>query len=295
MKSKKVAYLLWLIGICGCLGFHRFYLGKTKSGLLWLFSGGLLGVGSLIDLVSLAEQVRQVNSLRTLEKLARGEALSELKIQLGEDKISQMATGSCCPYCLGILGHQPKRNLKCPFCQKEIYVRPKPSIFDNTILTAEDALIADHLPPLARLGVSTEDFIRKRTELQEKFGVEITSVDVFWSLIRQAILNTKDPAVLKKLHRRLVLFLEDLKQDFFYILQRATKMQLLEFRSDGFIKQVRIIAGPESCQACRRLDGKIYTIEEALRLMPLPCKECTSKLDKSISGFCRCSYRAEDS
>lgn len=295
MKSKIVAYLLWLIGICGCLGFHRFYLGKTKSGLLWLFSGGLLGVGSLIDLVSLAEQVRQVNSLRILEKLASGEEVTEFKQQSEEGKNKQTATGCYCPYCLGIIGRKPKRNIKCPSCQKEIYVRLKPIIFDNNLLTLEEALVVDQLSDLTRLGISAEDFIQKRNELREEFGAEINSVDVFWSLLSQTMLNTKDSVVSKRIHRRLAMFLGDLKQDFFYILQRAIKMQLLELRNDGFTKQVRIIAGPESCPACRQLDGKIYTIEEALTLMPLPSKECTSKLDKSINGFCHCNYQAGDS
>lgn len=45
--SKGVGYLLWLFGFTGA---HRFYFGKPISGTLWLFTGGLLGVGWLIDL-----------------------------------------------------------------------------------------------------------------------------------------------------------------------------------------------------------------------------------------------------
>jgi hypothetical protein len=293
MKSKIVAYFLWLIGVFGCLGFHRFYLGKTKSGLLWLFTGGLLGVGSLVDLFSLGEQVKQVNSLRVLKKLACGEEITEFKRLLGEDKTSQVETDSYCPYCMGILSRKPKRDIKCPFCQKNISVRLLPLIFENTLLTIEDALVVDHLQEAARFGITTENFAEKRVELQEKFGVEITSVDVFWSLLKQAILETKDLVMLKKIYRRSALFLEDLKQDFYYILQRSAKMQLLEFQKDGFTKQVRIVASSESCPSCRQLDGKIYSIEEALRLMPLPCKECTKKLNKHVNGFCQCNYQAE--
>jgi hypothetical protein len=294
MKSTIVAYLLWLVGICGCLGLHRFYLGKTKSGLLWLFSGGLLGIGSLIDFISLAEQVRQANSLRILKKLASGEEVSELKQHSEEAKDRQIANGCYCPYCMGILGRKPKRNINCPFCQKEIYVRPQSMIFENSLLTAEDALVVDHLSELNRLGIKIEDFMLERDQLRQKFGVEITSVDIFWSVLRQAMLKTRDRAVIKKLQRCLTAFSEDLGQDFLYILQRAAKMQLLEFRNDGFSKQVRIIANPDSCPSCRQLDGKIYTIEEALRLMPLPHSGCTQKIAKNISGFCRCSYQAEN-
>ncbi|MGL6015151.1 MAG: NINE protein, partial [Selenomonadaceae bacterium] len=41
MKSKGIAYLFWLLGFFGWLGFHRFYLGKIGTGLLWIFTAGL--------------------------------------------------------------------------------------------------------------------------------------------------------------------------------------------------------------------------------------------------------------
>lgn len=35
----------------GEFGIHRFYVGKVGTGLLWMFTGGLLGIGWLIDLL----------------------------------------------------------------------------------------------------------------------------------------------------------------------------------------------------------------------------------------------------
>jgi TM2 domain-containing membrane protein YozV len=46
-KSKFVALLLCFF--FGYLGFHRFYVGKVGTGLLWLITGGLFGVGAFID------------------------------------------------------------------------------------------------------------------------------------------------------------------------------------------------------------------------------------------------------
>lgn len=48
-KNRLVAALLCFF--FGVLGIHRFYAGKTGTGLLWLFTGGIAGVGALIDLV----------------------------------------------------------------------------------------------------------------------------------------------------------------------------------------------------------------------------------------------------
>lgn len=69
MKSKGTAYLLWLLSIFGCLGFHRFYLGKIGTGLLWMITGGLCGIGALIDLFTLGGSVDQYNTNKELKQM----------------------------------------------------------------------------------------------------------------------------------------------------------------------------------------------------------------------------------
>jgi len=64
MYSVGIAYLLWLISGFGALGFHRFYLGKIFTGLLWFFTGGLGMIGSIYDLITLPGQVREANIRR---------------------------------------------------------------------------------------------------------------------------------------------------------------------------------------------------------------------------------------
>lgn len=50
-----------LLTFLGLFGVHRFYLGKWISGLVYLVSGGLFGVGYLYDLWTLNEQVSTQN------------------------------------------------------------------------------------------------------------------------------------------------------------------------------------------------------------------------------------------
>jgi hypothetical protein len=73
VKSTAIAYVLWLLGGFGVLGLHRFYLGRWVSGLVWLFTGGLLGIGAIIDLFLIPGMVRIENlSQQLLVEASRG-------------------------------------------------------------------------------------------------------------------------------------------------------------------------------------------------------------------------------
>ena len=51
-----------LLTFLGLLGIHRMYLGKWITGILYLLTGGLLGLGYLYDYWTLNEQVTLINS-----------------------------------------------------------------------------------------------------------------------------------------------------------------------------------------------------------------------------------------
>lgn len=48
-KNKWVAFLLCLF--LGYLGAHRFYEGKIGTGILWLLTAGLCGIGWVVDCI----------------------------------------------------------------------------------------------------------------------------------------------------------------------------------------------------------------------------------------------------
>jgi TM2 domain-containing membrane protein YozV len=48
-KSRLVTLLFcWFLGIFGA---HRFYVGKTGTGVIWLLTLGCLGIGLVVDLI----------------------------------------------------------------------------------------------------------------------------------------------------------------------------------------------------------------------------------------------------
>mgnify|MGYP005675184711 FL=1 len=56
-QEKTVALILLLL--VGALGVHKFYLGQTGKGILYLFTGGLCGIGLIIDLIKLLTDTYQ--------------------------------------------------------------------------------------------------------------------------------------------------------------------------------------------------------------------------------------------
>jgi len=57
-----------LLTFLGYLGLHRFYLGKWGTGLIWLFTGGLLLVGVIYDFWTLNGQVSERNTEALTER-----------------------------------------------------------------------------------------------------------------------------------------------------------------------------------------------------------------------------------
>ncbi len=53
-----------LLTFLGIFGVHRIYMGKWITGIIYLLTGGLLGVGYLYDYWTLNRQVNELNELK---------------------------------------------------------------------------------------------------------------------------------------------------------------------------------------------------------------------------------------
>ncbi len=56
---KTASYLLWMGFLFGVGGLHRLYNGKIASGLLWMFTWGLFGIGQFVDLLLIPDMAEQ--------------------------------------------------------------------------------------------------------------------------------------------------------------------------------------------------------------------------------------------
>ncbi len=65
-ESGDVDYSLgWiLLTYLGLFGIHRFYMGKIGTGILYLISGGLFGIGWIYDFWTLNTQISEINHSR---------------------------------------------------------------------------------------------------------------------------------------------------------------------------------------------------------------------------------------
>ena len=66
-KAGPVDYTVaWiLLTFLGLFGIHRFYMGKIGTGILWLLTVGVFGIGYLYDFLTLNDQITVINAAKS--------------------------------------------------------------------------------------------------------------------------------------------------------------------------------------------------------------------------------------
>jgi len=65
---------------------------------------------------------------------------------------------------------------------------------------------------------------------------------------------------------------------------RFQKGELKRIKQSQVVKKIEVLADDDSCRKCLKLNGKIFSIDKALKKNPLPVERCTHKYG------CRCTY-----
>ena len=143
--------------------------------------------------------------------------------------------------------------------------------------------------------ISKKDYIQLDNTLSKRFGKKGKERDIIWALMNQALINNINDYI-KQYHIYYLMgkFIRDEgKNDSNQYFELSTKSLLLKYKSEG-IRKVRFLAslGERTCNSCLKLNGKMFDIEEALKNIPAPSKECKNK-DHHGYINCRCTIIAQ--
>jgi hypothetical protein len=231
----------------------------------------------------------------------KNEEVEEIESQENNDlKINNgiIEPEAICPYCKIVLNKFPLRKTKCPHCENFIFIRKLADSKNKTLITEEQAQEIEiekeknyqkntRLSKLREFGITEDEFIRLKEEHYLKYGIENNDNDVFWSIFNQLLIkNVNDGNKLLINYYSMAVFLHQEGKDNFKLLQLSAKATLDSYQDSNLALNFQIISSKDSCENCKKMDGKIISIEQAY-LLPVPCRECTNSI-----GFCRCTYGA---
>jgi hypothetical protein len=196
--------------------------------------------------------------------------------------VTKQPTIKTCPYCGYNLDVIPKRKKKCPKCDKDIFIS------QGKLYTKEEKEIRDWLSREQGLGITRKMFNEEREKLSEQFGSIASINDTAWRILN--IINTPSKSYQdrKFIYMAMEHILSIENKDTKSMRVEVNRMELLHIKDEGF-KKVKIctyggLIDDFVCDECERLSKMVFTIDEALKTMPIP--------NRCKNERCRCSYDA---
>jgi hypothetical protein len=198
-----------------------------------------------------------------------------------------------CPYCGYDLKIMPQRKKKCPSCMQPIYFKDTPDNRTKRLMTekqAQEAAAQWNAHTIRQSSISTLSlFGYGERELDEERarGAKNDNEAVFCILNRITASKEKDLYKFKMAFLVLASLAPALGKPFRPFKLAAHHCELLHYKAtNSVVKKVEIATSNQKniCVECQANKGKIYDIDDALKLMPLPCPKCT------CVGFCECYY-----
>lgn len=189
---------------------------------------------------------------------------------------------SCkCPYCGTLLEKKPARKKKCSNCGNYIFVRK------GRLLTEDQKAVEEWLDSLAMFDVTEQTFNRHRKQLSKQFGSQPSVNDTVWRVLNSLVASTTDHSRAKLIYSEMAHLVRGEGKDPKPYLAKAAKQELLDMKESG-ISRVCVYTSNDDlvCSKCRALARKTFTIDQALRDMPIP-----NACDNDEDG-CRCWYSA---
>lgn len=154
---------------------------------------------------------------------------------------------------------------------------------------SQDTEINYYVKHLGRFGLTKEEFEQGKNPY-----------DVAWNFCNQQIMQLSQKMQwheLSSLYYTMAIMSDETnRRSPIELLKQSAYWKLInhreQFKNTGLEYHAKISAAPDSCNACKSQDGQIFTIEQALEIMPIPHKDCSFQLFDH-PGFCRCQYLFE--
>ena len=180
-----------------------------------------------------------------------------------------------CPYCGVIQEPPPMRRRKCRDCGQIIHVRTNMEERKKHLLIAEEAERRAAID--ARL--AREQRNEEWKQLSEQVRLAMQAGD--WKSLQAAYQQQARILLAEGRPHR-------------HVAQEATRAQLMSLLELGVAAvKIRTADDERVCAYCQSLDGKVFTIQEALEVMPIPGPNCTDGNEQNPhGGRCRCVYVA---
>lgn len=135
--------------------------------------------------------------------------------------------------------------------------------------------------------LTEKQFNKKKDAWFSKYGSNANIDDFKWSIYNEMLAEygkKNDYYNMKIIYLEMAIMLSDQNKDNFKLLQLCRKMELHELGTSNLVTEVTISPASDSCEECKKLVGKTFSIKQALVEMPLPHSNCKHKLG------CRCIY-----
>lgn len=204
-----------------------------------------------------------------------------------------------CPYCHKQLSKEPKKKAVCKDCGQAFRVVTRPSDREKVTATEEEYQAFQFRSNLATFYSKEGEFKKnfgiekERLKKLKKFGKDPSENDVLWGLANRLLqekMKSGNWADLGRLYFEMALYLHEIGKPSFRLQQEAKKMELLNDKKTEVIKKVKILTSG-CCSACKKQEGKVFLVDEAIKKMPIPVKNCTYMINKKApEGWCVCGY-----
>lgn len=212
-------------------------------------------------------------------------------ISVCDDCCDRRATA--CPFCDNPFGREVKRASKCKKCGETV-ARSSDSVVLATRLATP--AICDALSELQLANCSAVEETWLRTVLLEcllaatRAGRQARAID---DALAAALRDSFERGLTRE---RLSKFGAVFARAIWLCggnpraIQRTLHRSYLgSLRESGSSASIEIFTEGDSCDKCRALRGKVWTIAEALAENPLPCRDCANTNENGF-GWCRCQY-----